>query len=69
LTEYAVRRVLLLIPTLIAGSLVLFFALRLLPPRDAIDLQLGEAAAQNPGAADKLRAELGIKGNLLSQYV
>ncbi|HZU77005.1 MAG TPA: ABC transporter permease [Dehalococcoidia bacterium] len=69
MSEYAVRRLLLLVPTLVLGSMALFFALRLLPPRDAVDLAVGEAAAQNPHAADQLRAELGIKGNLLRQYV
>lgn len=67
--DYAARRVLLLIPTLIIGSMVLFFALRLLPPRDAIDIQMGEYAVEHPEAAEAARAQLGLSGPLWRQYV
>jgi peptide/nickel transport system permease protein len=68
LLDYAIRRVLLLLPTLLVGSMVLFFSMRLLPPKDAVDLQLGEYAVEHPEAAEQARAELGLSGPLLQQY-
>ena len=67
--DYTVRRVLLLFPTLILGSMVLFFSMRLLPPQDAVELTLGaEALQQDPGLADEQRRALGIYGPLHEQY-
>ena len=69
LLDYAVRRVVLLFPTLIVGSLVLFLAMRLLPPQDAVELKLGaEVLQSDPGLADKERERLGISGPLYEQY-
>jgi peptide/nickel transport system permease protein len=72
LLDYTIRRVMLLIPTLIIGSLVLFFALRLLPPEDFVEKHLvgttPEVLANDPGLLDRRRAELGIYGPLHEQY-
>ena len=67
--DYTLRRILLLMPTLIAGSMVLFFSMRILPPQDAVDLQLGEYAVEHPEAAAATRAQLGISGPLWKQYL
>lgn len=68
--DYTVRRLLLLIPTLIVGSLVLFFAMRVLPPQDAVEIKLGAEALQaDPGLADEQREKLGISGPLWRQYL
>jgi peptide/nickel transport system permease protein len=67
--DYTVRRLLLLVPTLIGGSMILFFSMRILPPQDAIDRQLGEIVLTDPHAGDRLREELGISGPLWQQYV
>ena len=67
--DYTLRRILLLMPTLIAGSMVLFFSMRILPPQDAVDLQLGEYAVEHPEAAEAARAQLGISGPLWKQYL
>lgn len=67
--DYAVRRILLLFPTLLAGSLVLFVALKTLPPQDAIELRLGpDVVRADPGLADAQRRALGIYGPLHEQY-
>ena len=67
--DYTIRRLLLLIPTLLAGSLVLFLAMRLLPPQDAVELILGEEVLEfDPELADIKRRELGIYGPLHAQY-
>jgi peptide/nickel transport system permease protein len=67
--DYTIRRLLLLIPTLIGGSMILFFSMRILPPQDAIDRQLGEVILTDPHAGDRLREELGISGPLWQQYL
>jgi peptide/nickel transport system permease protein len=68
--DYTIRRVVLLIPTLILGSMVLFFALRVLPPLDAVESRLGEDALRDdPGLADRQREKLGIYGPLHEQYL
>jgi peptide/nickel transport system permease protein len=50
--------------------MVLFFAMRILPPQDAVEIILGEEVlAQDPGLADQKRRELGIYGPLPEQYL
>jgi peptide/nickel transport system permease protein len=67
--DYAIRRVLLLIPTLIVGSALLFTVINVLPPRDAIELRIGEERlAEDPGLADAQRRALGIHGPLHERY-
>src|SRR5687767_11085916 len=67
--DYAVRRILLLIPTLMIGSMVLFTAINVLPPRDAIELRIGEERLrEDPGLADAQRRALGIYGPLHERY-
>jgi peptide/nickel transport system permease protein len=67
--DYAVRRICLLVPTLVIASLALFFAMRTLPSQDAIELTLGaQVIHDNPGLADQQREALGISGSLYKQY-
>jgi peptide/nickel transport system permease protein len=68
--EYALKRILLLFPTLILGSMILFFSMRTLPPRDAVELKLGDEAIHNdPTLLDVTRRNLGIYGPLPEQYL
>lgn len=69
MTQYAFRRILLLIPTLVAMSIALFVVIRVLPPEDAVERELGEVRIDNPGAVDQLRKDLGLDGSLFKQYV
>jgi peptide/nickel transport system permease protein len=66
-SRYLIRRLLLLVPTLIGVSLVVFILVRLLPG-DAATLQLQDAKAS---AADEaaLRAQLGLDKPMYVQYV
>ena len=67
--DYALKRILLIIPTLLIGSALLFFSMRTLPPRDAVELKIGdEALFYDPGLADIEREKLGIHGPLHEQY-
>lgn len=68
--DYTLRRILLLIPTLILGSIVLFVSMRTLPPMDAVELRIGaEVLAEDPTLADEQRRQLGIYGPLHEQYL
>lgn len=70
MTEYILRRLLALIPTLLVASLIVFFTLRLFAPVDIIE----ETLADSPGAGDpvireRLRAEFGLDKPIHIQYV
>ena len=68
--DYAIRRILLLVPTLLVGSIVLFTAINVLPPRDAIELRIGEERlAEDPELAEIQRRALGIHGPLHARYI
>jgi peptide/nickel transport system permease protein len=69
LLDYALKRILLIFPTLLIGSALLFFSMRTLPPRDAVELKIGdEALFLDPELADIEREKLGIHGPLHEQY-
>ncbi|MCH8195677.1 MAG: ABC transporter permease [Chloroflexi bacterium] len=69
--RYIVRRLLLMIPTLFIVSLLVFFLMRIVPG-DAVDAQLGQAAAAGGGVTPELeaqiRAELGLDRPAHIQY-
>ena len=69
MTQYAFRRFILLFPTLFAMSLALFVVIRVLPPQDAIDRQLGEQGQIDSETKDILKKQLGLDGSLSGQYV
>ena len=66
MSRYLIRRLLLLVPTLLGVSIVVFVLVRLLPG-DAVTLQLQDAKAT---AADEaaLRTQLGLDRPLVIQY-
>ena len=67
MSSYLIRRLLLLVPTLVGVSIVVFALVRLLPG-DAVALQLQDARAS---AADEaaLRSQLGLDRPVYVQYV
>src|ERR687886_272538 len=67
MSRYLLRRLLLLVPTLLGVSIVVFALVRLLPG-DAVALQLQDARAS---AADEaaLRTQLGLDRPIVLQYV
>ena len=67
MSSYLIRRLLLLVPTLLGVSIVVFALVRLLPG-DAVALQLQDARAS---AADEaaLRSQLGLDRPVYVQYV
>lgn len=70
--DYTIRRVALLVPTVIVGSVILFLALRLLPPKDFVEQHFiansPDLVLSDPGLLDRQRKELGIYGPLHEQY-
>jgi peptide/nickel transport system permease protein len=68
LGKYVLRRLLLLIPTLIGMSLLIFVMLRLLPG-DIVDLMTGGDIAASAEAKQALREAFGLADPLPIQYV
>jgi peptide/nickel transport system permease protein len=64
--EYVIRRLLLLIPTMIGVTLVVFLMMRFIPG-DPVTNMMGEMFSQED--AEKLRQELGLDQPLLLQYL
>lgn len=65
--EFAIRRCLALIPTLFFASLLIFFAIRMIPG-DVIDLMLAQNDIASDADRESLRAALGIDRPVLEQY-
>src|SRR5262245_37872182 len=61
-----VRRLLLLLPTLLGAATIVFVLLRAVPG-DPVEIMLGESAS--PADAAALRRDLGLEGPPASQYV
>ncbi len=68
--DYTVRRLILLVPTLLAGSMLLFFALTVLPEDDFVEILVGpEAVEEDPDLLDRKRKELGLDGPVHERYL
>ena len=68
MTGYVVRRLLLIIPTLLLLGTLLFFMLQFIPGDVASTLLAGEESAAPPEVIEKLRKELGLSDPLYVQY-
>jgi peptide/nickel transport system permease protein len=68
LTKYILQRLLLLLPTLIGMSLLIFLMLRLLPG-DIVDLMVGPDMQASSQDKENLRRALGLSDPLPLQYV
>ena len=68
---FLLRRVLLMVPTLIGATLLVFAVLRIVPGDIAFAFLAGEegAAAVDPASLEKLREELGLNRPLPIQYL
>ncbi|MGH2598988.1 MAG: ABC transporter permease [Dehalococcoidia bacterium] len=69
MAAYLLRRILLLIPTLLGISVVLFIVIRVLPPQDAIDQIIADYGANDPTLKQDLEQALGMDGSMISQYL
>jgi peptide/nickel transport system permease protein len=67
MSKYVLRRLLLLVPTLIGMSLLIFIMLRLLPG-DVVDLMTGGDISASAEAKQQLREALGLNDPLPVQY-
>ena len=67
--QYIVKRILLMIPTLLGAAIFVFFLLRLIPG-DICELKMaGEGAYVDPEAIATCRAEIGIDQSIFLQFV
>ena len=67
--KYIAQRLILTIPTVIMVTILTFLFLRVFLPADVIDLIIGEYGRNDPALREALEKELGISGNLFSQYL
>jgi peptide/nickel transport system permease protein len=66
--RYIIRRLLLMIPTFIGVTLVVFLLVRSVPG-DVTDLFLGDFGAQSADQKEALKKEFGLDQNIPKQYV
>ncbi len=66
--RYILRRLLLMVPTLIGVSFVVFLIVRAVPG-DVVDLIAGDFGAADPATKEALRKEFGLEGNIVAQYI
>jgi len=68
MTEYAVRRILLVIPTLIGVTMVVFMAVRFLPG-DVVDQIAGDYGAASPEFRAQLTKQYSLDASIPQQYL
>ncbi|GIW18107.1 ABC transporter permease [Tepidiforma sp.] len=66
--RYILRRLLLMVPTLLGVTFVVFVIVRAVPG-DVVDLVLGEFGAGDQATKEAIRKEFGLEGNIVAQYV
>jgi peptide/nickel transport system permease protein len=66
--NYILRRLAMLIPTLVGMSILIFLMLRLLPG-DVVDIMMGTDAQAGTEARERLRESLGLADPLPIQYI
>jgi peptide/nickel transport system permease protein len=67
--KYIAQRLILTIPTVIMVTILTFLFLRVFLPADVIDLIIGEYGRNDPELRAALEKELGLSGNLATQYL
>lgn len=65
---YIIRRILLLVPTVIGVTIVVFGLVRL-QPGNVVDVMVGEFGAFNPELKEQLREQYGLSRNIPAQYL
>lgn len=66
--RYIIRRLLLMIPTLIGVTFIVFILVRSVPG-DVVDLISGDYGSMDPAAKEALKKDLGLDRNIPEQYV
>jgi peptide/nickel transport system permease protein len=68
--RYVIERLLLVIPTILGVTMLLFLVMRVFLPADAVDLMLAQAdRVQDPELRKQLEKEYGLTGSVAKQYV
>ncbi|HEV2068072.1 MAG TPA: ABC transporter permease [Thermomicrobiales bacterium] len=68
MSRYVLRRLLMLVPTLLGMSILVFLMLRLLPG-DVVDVMVGTDSQVDTAARQKLREAMGLADPLPIQYI
>ena len=66
--KYALKRLVLAIPTILGLTMLVFFVVRVVVPIDAVDLTYAEQGSDDPVRIAELKEELGITGPVPLQY-
>jgi peptide/nickel transport system permease protein len=66
--EYALRRLLLVVPTMLGVSVVVFLLMRLVPA-DVVDVMIGSDVVMSPAERATLRQMFGLDRSLPAQYL
>ena len=66
--KYVARRLLLMIPTLLGITIIVFMMTRL-TPQDTVDILVGEVGYQDLALKEQLRKEFGLTNSIPKQYV
>lgn len=67
--KYIAQRILLMFPTLIGLTLLIFVGLRAVLPADVVDIMVGEYGRNDPALRERLEKQLGLDANIASQYL
>ena len=68
MAHYAMRRLLMAVPTIIGATVIIFIIMRVVPG-DVVDIITGEAGSGNEAKREQLRDELGLADPLPVQYL
>lgn len=68
MSKYIAQRLVLLIPTLLGMSILIFLMLRLLPG-DIVDIMVGTDSGTSTAAKEKLRESMGLSDPIPVQYI
>lgn len=68
MAQYALRRLLLAMPTVLGVTVIIFFIMRVVPG-DIVDTITGESGTVNEAQREQLREELGLNRPLAVQYL
>jgi peptide/nickel transport system permease protein len=69
MAAYFLRRLILLVPTLLGISVAFFVVIRVLPPQDAIDQIIADYGTNDPTLKRDLQQALGLDGSMVGQYL
>lgn len=68
MSSYVARRLVLIVPTLIGVTMLIFLLLRVLVPGDVVDVIVGDLVGRDPALEERIRDQYGVGGSIVGQY-